>query len=258
MAADSAGTAGWVGAGTAPPPQDVGYSRTLVDPRAFNKPDKFSGEKTDWRDWVYAFRTYCAAVHPRMKEVMVQAMAGIDIPTPDLQTEEVKELGSQLALMLTMLMKGDALEIGMEVPEGHGFEMWKRLCTHYEVNRGGGNMLHKLTDPVANFKGSTVLLRISAYKRYAAEYQKRSGDIVSQAVRISAIMKLAPPEMKLHLALNRDKFKTQQELEDVILNYTMAEEDLEDSKMDVGAVIPEDKTIGGMLDYGGKDSWYKG
>ena len=75
-------------------------------------------------------------------------------------------MGSKLALMLPMIVVGDAAQFIMEVTESEGFEMWRRFCRQYESKTAVGTMLTKITNPVGRFSEATPELKISAWKKY--------------------------------------------------------------------------------------------
>ena len=80
-----------------------------MDTRVLGKPDYFSGKQEAWRDWTLVFTAFCGAVSERLERIM-QSSAYAQEPTllEDLPPED-RRLSVQLSYMLTLLLRGTAL-----------------------------------------------------------------------------------------------------------------------------------------------------
>eukprot|EP00974_Lingulodinium_polyedra_P041972 4028889-Lingulodinium_polyedra.AAC.1 len=73
---------------------------SLVDTRMLSKPQAFAGTMESWQDWSFVFRAYCAAINPRMTDLMRHAQ---DSAEPIMTTNAVDgALSSQLYYILAL------------------------------------------------------------------------------------------------------------------------------------------------------------
>ena len=98
------------------------------------KPTVFTGAMEQWADWSFVFKAYCAAINPRMTEMMLFAQNSKDVVVMNNLTDH--QLTSQLYYMLVLLAKDRALELVRNSPEGNGAEVWRRLLWEYEPGVG--------------------------------------------------------------------------------------------------------------------------
>ena len=103
---------------------------SLIDTRMMSKPTTFSGAMDQWADWSFVFKAYCAAINPRMIEVMRHAQ---ESDTMIVTTNVVDHnLSSQLYYILALMVKDRALVKLRTAPQGNGFECWRLFCAEWE------------------------------------------------------------------------------------------------------------------------------
>ena len=84
-----------------------------------------------------------------------------------------------------------------------------------------------------------------------SDYEKLSGDRISEQLKITAAIQLAPAELKRHLILNRVCLNNLEKVEAEIRSFVSADEEL-----GTGVTIDDKMNVGGILDKGkGKDKW---
>ena len=105
----------------------------VVDTRTLGRPEQFAGDPAKWRDFKLIFGAYCGAVSPRLAELM-ESMVGRDAMSPLASySPEDSVLCVQLSFMLTLLLRGGALEKVRNCPEAkNGLEVWRLLLFEYE------------------------------------------------------------------------------------------------------------------------------
>ena len=84
------------------------------------KPTVFTGAMDQWADWSFVFKAYCAAINPRMTEMMRYAQDSKDVVVTDNYLDH--QLTSQLYYILVLMVKDRALVKLKTAPTGNGFE----------------------------------------------------------------------------------------------------------------------------------------
>ena len=81
-----------------------------VDTRLMNKPDTFNGKEEEWPQFALLTRAYIGAVSPKMFELLMKAESELEsIVRVDLDPGD-DLLDSQLYYIMTMLIKGTAID----------------------------------------------------------------------------------------------------------------------------------------------------
>ena len=106
----------------------------LVDLRAGNKPETFTGETHEWKGWSFKMRQYVAAVDEELylELVNVEANPLREMPLAGMN-EPQKRRARQLAFVLTMHTKDRALHMITKLSDpANGFEIWRSGSRHTE------------------------------------------------------------------------------------------------------------------------------
>ena len=208
----------------------------LVDTRLLGKPEMFTGEATKWRDFKLIFSAYCGAVNPRLEELMHQQV-GLETMRSlgDLAPMDAA-LSVQLSFMLTLLLRGGALEkVRNATEQRNGLEVWRLLLREYEpqVRARWGGMLANII--ATRFAGMDIA-EFDAFDAACKRYVDQSSRAIDDQVKISVVLNGVSNEKLLeHLQLNQEKFETYAELKTMISNYFMLKRTW-GSPMDVDAL----------------------
>ena len=89
----------------------------LVDTRVLGKPETFAGDPAKWRDFKLVFLAYAGAVNPRLEELMQQQVGRDTVVLLASLAAEDRVLAIQLSYMLTLQLKGTALDQVRNAPE---------------------------------------------------------------------------------------------------------------------------------------------
>ena len=96
------------------------------------KPNVYSGEydgKERWSTWSFKRRALCAAMAPRLGELMGSAsQQEVDI-RQDATTPSDAAHSTNLYYILSLLTDGKALDIVQNCPVTNGMEVWRRMVT---------------------------------------------------------------------------------------------------------------------------------
>ena len=107
-------------------PSTPAPTSSLVDTRMISKPQVFAGVTEHGGDWACVFRAYCAAIHPRMTDLMQAAQDANELVVPTNASDIA--LSNQLYYILALSVKDRALEKLRATPVGNGFECWRNFC----------------------------------------------------------------------------------------------------------------------------------
>ena len=103
---------------------------TMVDTRLLGRPDIYQGDASKWRDWKLVFTAFCGTVNTRMEEPMSEVSTESTRKPNDERSAEDRQISIQLSFMLSLLLRGQALDkIRNSVEPRNGLETW-RLLSH--------------------------------------------------------------------------------------------------------------------------------
>ena len=148
-----------------------------VDTRMMNKPESFSGKDTDWPQFALLTRAYVGAISPRMYEILKMAEdPTVSIDRVDLEPGD-DMLDTQLYYILTMLVKGNAVDKISLVEYGEGLCLWRLLVDEYEPKwKSRRTALHQ---SILNFQiGDDVLGSLDSFEKLIRQYKTVADKIV--------------------------------------------------------------------------------
>ena len=179
----------------------------VVDTRLIGKPDSYDGGP-NWRDWSTVFRSYTAAVSPRLSELMHHAEASL---TPALNatiSASDRSLSTQLHYMMVMLCKGSALTRVVNAGPSEGLEGWRSLVAHHEPAsqvRHASLLMELLS---FSFEGD-IDARLVLFDREVNRYEKSSNEVFPDNVKIGTLMRQLPEgPLRQHVILNSARLNT--------------------------------------------------
>lgn len=207
-----------------------------VDTRVLGKPQTFSGETDQWRDWSFIFTAFTGAVgSPLLVELMWAAEEEEIIKLKDMQPSRLAS-SAQIWYMLVMLCRGKALDLCRAVGEqGNGLEAWRQLLIEFEPRTKGrfGGLLAQ----VLNFSfGEDVNNELNRFESAIKRYQDSSTEVLPDSIKVGIVMNnMKDANVQNHLYLNSKKFDTFHKVKDELRDYAFARRRVDDP-MDVGAL----------------------
>jgi len=134
-----------------------GAGLRLVDTRIMDKPTKFFGENSEWKEWSESFVAFCSAADEALGKSLEKYSK---LPDPILMSDmspEERQHSRQLHYMLVMLAKKKAAGMRRSIcDKGSGLEAWRVFANEFEPqvqNRYGGLLGQILTQ---KFQGTGV------------------------------------------------------------------------------------------------------
>ena len=189
-----------------------------VDTKLLGRPDVFEKEEK-WPDWSVVFRAYGGLLGPEVSPGLTSAeMPDRNVRLSEL-TESQQAASRQLHFALTMLCRGEALNIVQNSGPGEGFHSWQRLCARYEpANRA------RLAGALAalmryNFSGD-IQTKLETFERSLIAWEKKAGEPISNNIRIGILLNCLEDgsSLKEHLVLNSSRFQTWAEVKEEVVN----------------------------------------
>ena len=210
-----------------------------VDTRLLGKPSDISGAQDAWRAWSTVFKGYAGAAVPRLQKLMdTEAKATEPTPNATILDDDDRAASSQLYWMLLMICKGAALNTVFLAGDSKGLEAWRQLTEKYEPKmrtRIAGQLMSILT---YSFQGDATE-RITAWQREIATYERDSGKILDDEIKVGAVLlRLPESQLKTHLLLRVDKLNKWTDFRDevVAISRAVAVAQPQPTAMDIGAV----------------------
>ena len=148
-------------------------SLSLVDAKLLTKPNVSSGEqdgKERWVTWSFKMRAYCAAMAPRLGELMVSASRQELEIRQDAMTPADAPRSTNRHYILSLLTDGEALDIVQNSSVNNGMEVWRRMVTRWEpeVPSRFRGMLQAILFPKSDIPGADVTQLLTAWEKASA------------------------------------------------------------------------------------------
>ena len=185
----------------------------MVDTRLLGRPDIYHGDATKWRDWKLVFTAFCGAVNTRMEELMTEVATDSVRKTNEERSAEDRQISIQLSFMLSLLLRGQALDkIRNSVEPRNGLETWRLLSHEYEplVRARFGGMLAALLRRTFDGTGPGEFDTFDADVKL---YQDQSLQQIQDATKMAVVLNgLRNEKLREHLQLNSDKYDTYKDM----------------------------------------------
>ena len=180
---------------------------SFVDAKLFTMPNMYSGEhdgKKRWATWSFKMRAYCAAMAPRLGELLGSASQ------QEIEIRQVAMIPSDAAHS-TNLTAGEALDIVHNSLLSNGVEVWRRMVSRWEpqVPSRFRGMLQAILFPKWDILGSDVTQLLTAWEKQVQDYERQSGDKISDAIKLGVVLHHLPDaSLREHLFLTSRVYDT--------------------------------------------------
>ena len=185
------------------------------------------------------FKGYAGAAVPRLQKLMdVAAKAAAPIPNATILEEDDRAASAQLYWMVLMICKGAGLNIVILAGDSESLEAWRQLTEKYEPKmrtRFAGQLMSILS---FSLQGDTAE-RITAWEREIATYERDSGKVLDDEIKIGTfLLRLPESQLKTHLLMRVDTLKkwTDFRCEVVAISRAISAAQAQPTAMDNGAV----------------------
>ena len=195
----------------------------IMDLKALGKPEKFSGEQSEWYDWSFHFRSY-VGILPRgteLEEMMESVQHQEDeVRLQDLGSD-VRMLSGHLYHLLALTCTSTALGFVRKVNKGNGLEAWRLLARRFDPIRPGSQLATLRSIMNFDFKTNECFeKRLNEFDLLVNEFEKAADpDTVDDKIKVAIVVNNAPDGYQHQLQMNSDRFNTYSELRKYIEKY---------------------------------------
>ena len=223
----------------------------MIDTRTLGKPDIYTGDENKWQDWKVVVKAYCSVVNPRMGNHAEDAQNQV---LNSMLDERDRATSQQLYYILLLLCRQQPLTLVVNAGELEGLRGWKNLFDHYEPNvqtRMAGTLVAILN---WSFSGD-VQARMELFEREILNYQKRSGEEVSHAMRVGIVLRQleeGPP--KQHLLMNQTRLNTWVVFKQEVIDIRRAQATPNSVPMDPGFAVEGRREGQGQREEGPREA----
>ena len=205
-------------------PGEVDLHKMIKSPEVFG-PTTYKEERDGFLEFRLRMRSWIGALNPDI-------LAKIDAVEMDRREEswEMSKLSTQeqsmakkLHSILTSYTKGRPLRTLKQVPRENGFEAWRLLVEEHQPHSRArslqllNNVLHYRFD---NKKSTQE--NLLKFEEAIEEYEKASGDLVAEDMKISIVLGGTEGNMRQHLLLNQKETAKYAGLRQYLLSYEQA------------------------------------
>ena len=178
-----------------------------MDTRLLGKPGDFSGAQEAWRDWSTVQRVRWCSV-TRLQKLMDDATkATAPISNATILDDDDRAASAELYWMMLTICKCAALNTVFLAGESEGLEAWRQLTEKYELKirtQFAGQLMSILS---YSLQGDATE-RITAWAHDIATYERDSGKILDDEIKVGAVLlRLPESQLKTHLLMRVDKLK---------------------------------------------------
>ena len=185
-------------------------SVSLVDTKKLlTKPNGYSREqdgKERWATWSFKMRAYCAAMAPRLGELMVSASRQeLEIRQDEMTPADTAHSTNLYYILRACLTNQEALDMVQNIALCNKMEVWRRMVTRWEPNvpsrfRG---MLQAILFPKLDIPGTDVTQLLTAWEKQVQDHEQQSGYKISDAIKLGVVLhQLSDASLREHLLLN--------------------------------------------------------
>ena len=103
----------------------------MADLKLVGKPTSYDGDEDRWQEWSYTTKAYLIMAGLASGTWLNRLSRWETAVDEEEIPEQFREHSRAVYYILAMLCKGRALTIIRTVPEGNGFESWRRLCRRW-------------------------------------------------------------------------------------------------------------------------------
>ena len=205
-------------------PGEVDLHKMIKSPEVFGpttykeERDGFLEFRVKMRSWIGALNNDILAKINKVEEDRSEARWSWDRLTDEEQAQARK-----LHSILTSYTRGRPLRTLKQVANENGFETWRLLVEEHQPHNRARSL--QLLNQVLHFRfdnKKSTQENILKFEEYIEEYEKASGDIVQEDLKISVVLGGTEGSMRQHLLLNQKETTKYGTLRQYLLSYEQA------------------------------------
>ena len=191
--------------------------------KLLSKPQAFSGEEKDWKNWRFSFMAYVGAVDKAMATETMTAMKKTDpVAMKDLSGDEQQRSATMFSL-LVQLWKKRALMLLQTGEDNNGYEAMRRYEARANKMKPGLSLSG--LQQILNFEFADVkadpqkmMEKLEEFEHMVDQYETVSTLGLDDEVKMAVIMRGIPEELKAAVYSNPGSFDTYDKVKDTLVN----------------------------------------
>ena len=225
---------------TTNPPTTTNSFFSLWNDRAFQNPDKFSGQKKDWTEWIFWFRPTLAKASRTADRLLEGILANpnreVTMDQVEEHSDEAAELAVYLYQTLCQLCKGEARPYLENTRNKNGFEAFRRLSQYYQPSNHhtGIAILNAAQRPTRVTNIAKLPEAIERWERDVRRAKDEFNEPMTDFAKVGALMQLCPKDAEIYLTMHQTEIPTYPLAKARLLNWIQAREGVGALPMDIG------------------------
>ena len=110
--------------------------KNFIDTKLLGKPKTYRGNRAEWPAFKFVFSNYIGAISESLASKLEQVEKMDRTVIMNTLSEQEKADARRLAYILSQVLESTPLTAFMNVPQGNGFEGWRRLVQREEPRTG--------------------------------------------------------------------------------------------------------------------------
>ena len=198
-------------------------AQVLKGPDLFS-PGTLEEEVSLWSDWSFVFKNYLAFMDPGFLDEFKWAEQHIGVIDQDEYNTRDLDSGKRAVKLYSILsgyLRNRPLKTLRSVTNNDGFEVWRKLTSELQPTSRSRSlaMAQALVSFPAMSKGASLYDYVLTYEKLVTEYEKLSGSIYDQNLKIGTLMKGIPNDLRRALMLELDDKTTYDQMRARLLAY---------------------------------------
>ena len=206
-------------------------TKSMVDNKGLGTPKVFESEPKKFPTWAFKLVNWVSGFFPYARAVMEWSAAEGDRQITwgrlshqfvggTVSEVDLKRFDDQLYTVLADKTDGEALHITQNSHSKSGSEVWRRLSKRFDPQTDSRKrtLMSKILNP-----GQVTLKDLSdhieTWEKDLIVFEQRSGEDISDTIKIGILQELCPEALKEHLMLNASRFNTYDTVRLEIMNY---------------------------------------
>ena len=177
--------------------------------KVIKPPDAFASENRDeeqksWRDFILNFKSWLYYADSRFEAELTYVENNSKTPVLLGNISDVAKARSmQVYSILTGYFKGAALRLLRQQDDSNGMEVYRQLVQHYQPSSKARSLslLQAFVQAPSFTKEKPMLEQALGLERLRAEYQRCSGESVSDDLALSVLVRCFPKQIRQRVQL---------------------------------------------------------
>ena len=196
-------------------------SKVVKPPEPFGSEDQ-ENDQRQWKDFMLNFKSWLFYADPAFEQELkyVEEHSKDVLPLTGMSGEP-KDRSLQLFSIFTGFLRGKPLRLLRQQEDRNGIEVYRQLVQLYQPSSKSRSLalLQAYMQAPQFVKDKTLLEQVLGLERLRSEYQRSSGNDVSDDLALSILVRCLPTHIRQHVQLQMSDSSSYQQVRSYILGY---------------------------------------